>query len=170
MSSSMSAAVLHRNIHAPDAHHCHDCREPESSTFLEVLGKVCMVALTAFAAWTNFLYFVPFFLLGIGIGIYNHFHESPANAQGRLVSPCSQGFLEQLSGVRLPALVALVANVATTVCHIDHHDTVFVPIVGVSVGAWAGKMAAEGASLLYKKFTHHPQPAHCHTTLCNIRR
>lgn len=131
------AAAVHNH---PQAACCHPHRhESMSDRVLYILEKVTAVALGVFCAYASMELFLPFFFVGMAVGLYQHI-----SAQGEAGGPtgtasCSQGFLEQLTGVRLPRFVSLIANVGVTWCHIDHHTTIFVPIVGVSLGAWIGQ-------------------------------
>ena len=123
---------------------------------MRVLEKVSALALGVFAAYVNLWLFVPFAVLGVGIGIYNYYAAVQQGRRDAAASACSQGFLESLTGVKLPAPISLLANLAITAVHIDHHSDVFVPIVGLSVGAWFGQNAAYYSSLLYRKFKAIP--------------
>lgn len=119
--------------------------QPSSPLFLGIdaemfywIEKVSAVALGALAAYSNF----PLFLLAAGFGCWIGIsHPSPAPTC-RSVS-CSQGLLEQLTGVRLPAVISLACNIAMTGMHITHHAEIVVPIVAVALGAWAGKTVQE---------------------------
>lgn len=113
----------------------HRHEETTAQKVLAVANKVCLLALALFSTSVRVKLFVPFFLLGVGVGAYSGYPHAHEHRHGT----CAQGFLEQLSGVELPAAWSLAANVIVTVCHIDHHPAAFVPIVagvfGVSVGA-----------------------------------
>jgi hypothetical protein len=102
--------------------------------------------------------FVPFFLVGGAIGIYNYFQNEKESNLIHTSSACSHDLLEQLTGVRLPAPISLAAAVAVTLCHIDHHATVFVPIVGLFLGALVGSTTCAHGALLHRKFS---VPAFC---------
>jgi hypothetical protein len=52
---------------------------------------------------------------------------------------CSQGFLEQLTGVKLPPLIGLAANGAIMYGHIAGHSSIFVPLIGLNIGVFVGK-------------------------------
>lgn len=129
--------------------------KPKISTFIGILEKISAIALGIFAALTDLKLFIPFFITGVAIGIYNYFENKENCENGHSVSSCSLGVLEQFLGVKLPSIVSLAANIAGMVCHIDHHSTVFVPIVAISIGVWVGQSTFECGSLLYKKFTAH---------------
>ena len=138
----MSAAV-HNHPACCQGHHC---EESISIRLFHLLEKVTAVALGVFCAYASMELFLPFFLAGMAIGLYQHFTSEGVRAGPTGITSCSQGFLEQLTGVKLPPLVSLVANVGVTWCHIDHHTAIFVPIVGVSLGAWSGQAVARLAS------------------------
>ena len=115
------------------------------STFDKVMSaaeKVSVLALGILSAMADIKLFIPFFLCGLGYGIYCAINNENAGPH-QSGSACSQGFLEQITGIRLPRPVSLIANVAITACHIDHHSSVFVPITALSFGAWVGKNGLE---------------------------
>ncbi len=128
--------------------HSHCCAKPRapisiSEKIFHLLEKVSAVAVGVFAAFASIELFLPLFLTGTAVGIYQSLTAEHVHNETRKVSSCSQGFLEQLTGVKLPPLLSLGANLAVTWCHIDHHTTVFVPVVGLTLGAWAGKSFAD---------------------------
>ncbi len=136
--------------------HSHDAGKSKSTRVMEVLEKISAVALGIFSAYTNIKLFAPFFLLGVGIGVYTHIKHGPKDLEASSGgSACSQEFIEQVTGVKLPAPISLAANIAVTVCHIDHHTTVFVPIVGLAVGNWVGRNIPHYGGLLYRKIEAH---------------
>lgn len=132
---------------------------PAKKGFLKVLEKVCAIALGAFAALLSLKLFVPFFLIGVGIGAYDYFkgdrtahhHHDHAHA----ASGCSYGLVEQLTGVRLPVVVSLIANMAMTLAHMEHHVEVFVPVIATTLGAWAGESLMHAGSLACRRW--HPE-------------
>jgi hypothetical protein len=162
----MSCSIKrHSNCeHTSNSHHVHQGAKSKMDITMNILEKVSAVALGAFSLYTSWKLFTPFFAIGLAIGAYNYFqnrktchHQAPGSA-------CSQGFLEQLTGVKLPAPISLVANIAITVCHIDHHAIVFVPIIGLSMGAWVGKMSLECGAFAWNKLNQHKSnhiPAAC---------
>lgn len=119
--------------------HCHNKEKPSSNLFMNVLEKISAIALGIFSAFTSLELFIPFFFVGVCIGFYSYMQEKESCEHSHPVSSCANGFLEQLTGVKLPPIISLAANIAVTICHIDHHATVFVPVVGISVGTWIGK-------------------------------
>lgn len=138
-------AAIHNHHH----HAC--CHEPVhqpsiSEQLFKILEKVSAVALGAFAAYASMELFLPFLLLGTAVGLYQHFSSTRDHADGSTGSGCSQGFLEQLTGVKLPPLLSLGANLAITWCHIDHHTSIFVPVIALSLGAWAGQALGDLSS------------------------
>jgi hypothetical protein len=141
---------LHECV-AFDHQHHHTSKTAEKMWW--ALEKASAIALGIFSAYTNLKLFIPVFLLGISLGIYNYFEGINKHTHSSSTSSCSQGFMEQLTGIKLPAPLSLIANIAITVCHIDHHDTVFVPIVAASIGAWTGQSLMQCGALLYREFT-----------------
>ncbi len=124
---------------------------------LAILEKISLVALAIFAAYTSPKLFFPFFAFGVILGTYLHWGKQDKQKEGEehshshhSTSGCSQGFIEQLTGVKLPAPIGLAANLAITIVHIDHHSEVFVPIIGLNAGIWIGKLFADYAPLCYR--------------------
>lgn len=119
----------------------------QSSKMMRAFEIISAVALAAFSAYKQIKLFVPAFLVGMVMGIYSqasadHCNDCHNKEKKNPGSSCALSLLEQLTGARLPVPVSIGANIAITVCHIDHHATVFVPVVGVSIGAWVGKSFA----------------------------
>lgn len=155
-----SPTTTHKHAHH---HEVKTCCAKEKSKFdmvINVLEKISAVALGVFSAIVDWKLFVPFFFVGTGIGIYSYIQDSKVGGHVHPISSCANGLLEQLTGVKLPPVVSLAANIAVTVCHIDHHSTVFVPVIGVSLGNWIGKMACHYGVLAYRKFHHHHEAKH----------
>lgn len=175
----MSGGVRVGHSHAGHTHVASD-----SSSFLSnenfkilinVLEKVSLLALAAFAAYVRTRLFFSCFGAGVALGIYVHFTqkkvvplvaEKPCSGDGCAAKPqeeaaeacpdgkckkvpgayvheegggCSQGFLEQLTGVKLPPLVGLAANGAIMYGHISGHSSIFVPLIGLNAGVYLGK-------------------------------
>lgn len=148
---------------SPIHHHGSCCHTPEPSPHIAkkisrmdkviaVLEKVSLVAIGIFSAMTAIKLFVPSFALGLVIGLWDGTKscEKPHSHQDHAL--CAHGFMEHLTGVKLPKPLALAANVAILVAHVDHHAPVFVPIVGVTMGIWAGRATAPALDLCCKKF------------------
>jgi len=132
----------------------HDCHHKERSTFdpiINVIEKVSAFALGFFAASVSLKSFLPFFFMGVCIGAYTYTQDKKTCGRGHPVFSCANGLLEQLTGVKLPRLISLAVNVAVTVCHIDHHASVFVPVIGISVGTWIGNIGSHYCSSLISK-------------------
>lgn len=133
------------------AHCCHGhSQETMNEKLLLLLEKASAVALGVLAASANIQLFASFLSLGILIGAYQYASSEPHTARAG-VSSCAQGFMEQLTGIRLPRLVSLAVNLAVTWCHIDHHTTVFVPVIGVSLGAWVGHAIGQLGSRIVQR-------------------
>lgn len=143
------------NISHISSHHEIECgslkKRSKADLLINIIEKISAVVLGVFSAYTCWKLFVPFFFLGCGIGIYTFIKAKKSCDHSHPVSACANGFLEQLTGVKLPKIASLAANIAVTICHIDHHAVVFVPVVGVSLGAWIGKTSSHYGILLYKK-------------------
>jgi hypothetical protein len=137
--SSSPSVIQAAHVHT---HSCHS--EPIDTPFdsiLNVVEKISAIALGIFSAYINVQVFVPFFLAGASIGAYGYTQDSKSCQDSVAGSSCAHGLIEQLTQVKLPRVVSLIANVAVTVCHIDHHESVFVPIIAISMGNWIGKVA-----------------------------
>jgi hypothetical protein len=149
----MSAAPSTPHVHSHSkTEFCH--QKSEKCHFLiNLTEKISAIALGIFSAYTNLKLFVPFFLAGVAIGIYSYNQDKDPCKKTHPTSSCAHGLIEQLTGVKLPRVVSLIANIAVTVCHIDHHATVFVPVVGVSLGAWIGKLGAQLGDNLQQRCT-----------------
>ena len=132
----------------------HSLSSSRSDRLFHLLEKVSAIALGVFSAYASMELFLPFFLIGTAIGLYQYFYTPAADRlASHRASTCSQGLLEQLTGAKLPPMASLIANVAVTWCHIEHHTEIFVPVVGVSLGAWAGQKTGEA---------FHPAPITAH--------
>lgn len=144
-----------------DAHHHHHHKESFFNKALSIARKVCAVALGVLAAYIAPLLFVPSFAVGVVVGILTHrviVHNSHHHKGGG----CSHGFIEDAAGVKLPETLTMLANAAVMAVHIDHHDTVFVPIVGLTLGVWAGNLVAPGLNRFARKIVGYfmgPIPA-----------
>ncbi|GAB4226604.1 MAG: hypothetical protein Tsb0021_02760 [Chlamydiales bacterium] len=154
---------MHRDLNVFDKHietHYHfDHREQSNfDPLINIIEKISAIALGALSFYINRQLFVPFFFVGVCIGIYGHIKDKNTCSGHPPVSSCAHGLLEQLTGVKLPPVITLIANISVTVCHIDHHATVFVPIIGISLGNWIGKTAAQHGFLPHKKITAYLTP------------
>jgi len=121
-------------------HHHAPLKLTTSDKIWWIAEKVSMVAIAVFAAVTDPILFAASFSLGLVIGLFDRQHDKAAVHHGH--AACAHSFLEDLTGVKMPAPLGFIANVAVLVAHIDHHPTVFTPLVGVIMGLWAGKMLA----------------------------
>ncbi len=134
-----SGCELHKHEHVSRSTNSLKAR---FDSLLPLIEKITAIGLGVFSACTDFELFVPFFIGGILTGIYSYMQNKNAVDITHRTSSCAYGLIEQLTQVKLPPAISLAANVAMTVCHIDHHATVFVPIIALSLGAWVGKTAA----------------------------
>lgn len=132
----------------------HSIGKPLSENTMEkaffVAERLSAIALGVFAALTPPL-FVPSFAFGVLLGLLGVGESVPNYSRAK---SCSQGFLEQTTGIKLPDSLALASGFAVTAVHVDHHPEVFVPIVGISLGMWAGHTMRSSASLCYRKFAY----------------
>jgi len=148
----------HNVAHRHDSLSVHTCQYKEKPKFdflVSAVEKISAVALGVFSTYVNSKLFAPFFFVGMCIGVYSYIEDKKSCQQTHPVSSCAHGLLEQLTGVKLPPIVSLVANLAVTVCHIEHHQAVFVPITGISLGSWVGKTAANYGVLMHKNINIH---------------
>lgn len=139
--------------------HRHKHQEDSMEKAFRLVAKVSALALGVLAAVTEFWLFVPSFALGLLIGVFTY--EKPVHSHGQhdhTGGGCSHGFLERHLGIKLPESVALVAGFAVFAVHVDHHPEVFVPIVGVSVGIWAGNLIAPSLIAGFRKFVAYVSP------------
>jgi hypothetical protein len=108
-----------------------------------LIEKVSVVALGVLAALTSLELFLPSFALGVVVGILTPKHQHKhSHHSHKIEATCSHGYIEQGTGIELPRPLALAAGFAVTAVHIDHHASVFVPIVGVTLGIWVGNLTA----------------------------
>jgi hypothetical protein len=127
------------------------------SDIIRTLEKVSAVALGVFCAATDPLLFGTSFLAGVCIGVFG----KNMRASGNLSSPCSGGFIEQITGIQAPPLVSLVSNFLMTYCHIDHHAQFVVPIIGVHLGISTGYFVKNHFYPPSLKDTHQVCLANC---------
>lgn len=118
---------------------------------LDVMEKLSAIAIGIFAAISGPVYFAGSFALGVALGLLSQRSTVCACGPAGAASSCSIGFLERNTGVKLPALVSLVAGFAVMAEHIRHHSHVFVPITGVTLGYWVGTVAQPTVNQFVKK-------------------
>lgn len=108
---------------------------------IEKVGALAFALLGAFSAHTSPKNFTAFFILGTALGINSYLNnkDSKEKTHKHGSSACVDGFFNEISGVKLPASALIVANFFITLCHIDHHANVYVPVAGIYCGAFAGK-------------------------------
>lgn len=148
-SPKVSHSHAHNHSHGVDT-----CHQKEKTTFdvlINALEKISAVALGVFSCYVNWKLFVPYFFIGMTIGVYSYLQNKKSSDHIHAASSCANGLVEQLTGVKLPPVVSLAANLAVTVCHIDHHAVVFVPVIGISLGAWIGMSTCHYGELMQKK-------------------
>jgi len=132
--------------------HKHTVKEYSQAKIMEkafyLAERLSAIALGVFAATAFPALFFPTFAFGVVLGLAIPGESSQHYGS---LSSCSQGFLEQTMGVKLPDSVALAAGFAVTAVHIDHHPEVFARIAGVTVGMKVGQLARAGFDLCYRK-------------------
>lgn len=119
---------------------CDQINKVDAEVCLDILGKVCLVALAVFALYVSWKLFLPFFVVGIIIGALTYVPEQKGGCHS---GSCSTGFLEEVTGVKLPRVILLALAVGNLAVHVDHHPNIFVPSVGIFTGAWIGRLAAK---------------------------
>ena len=147
--------------------------DPRVKVAYFVLEKITLLALSILAAYSCPKLFFPFFGTGIIIGTClnwnkrivwpcnqqtschkhdTHCHENNQASGGG----CSQGLMEQLTGVRLPPPLGLAANVAIMADHVvghhgHKHSNVFVPIIALNAGVWVGALLGDALPSLIEQ-------------------
>lgn len=113
----------------------HVCDHNKPHPYTTMFMKVTAIALGAFAAYVEWKLFVASILVGIPLGFFWAIkgHHCPQ-------ASCS-GVIDNLTQTQLPPVINVIFGAAITICHLDHHPTVFVPLVGLSLGAWVGTFA-----------------------------
>lgn len=126
-----------------------------ANRFLDWAVKIISVAIVAFAAYTSFQLFLPFFILGIGFGAYDINENDPIMRSIDQISGC----LSNGAPVNLPKAIAVAGAMGMHAAHIDHHPIITVPIWGI-IG---GMLTAASIHWCYKnvKPVQVQQPAQC---------
>lgn len=144
------SSISEPHFHTAGEERCQN-RKSKFNMLIKIMEKISAIAIGIFSAYVNWKLFVSFFFAGVCIELYNHIQGGASCDHPRPVSSCAHGLLEQQTGINLPPLISLAANVAITICHIDHHETVFVPITGISLGMWVEKTVSHCVNVAYKK-------------------
>jgi hypothetical protein len=144
----------------PYCTNCHDCTNSHAhspseidpnhrahvhqklSSYYLLTEKVAVAALAVFAAFTERSKFALSFALGFTAGIYQHWNSKNQAERAPAAQGCSLGLLERATNVKFHPYFNLASDAAVAYVHIDHHAPIFVPIFGVWVGGWAGKLAS----------------------------
>jgi|GEM_PF-3382055 len=123
---------------------CNKCSEKIVPTIKKV-SALAFAILGAFSAFTSPKIFTAFFVVGAFLGVCSYFNNKNISAKSHKhgSSACVDGFLSEISSVKLPATVLIVANFFITLCHVDHHANVYVPVTGLYCGAFFGKNITE---------------------------
>lgn len=151
------AYALHR-YHAPAAVGAQLLQGVTAMRVLRVLEQLTLIGLAIYAGYTNPKLFLPFFGIGIALGVYLHRQRGQECAGGGdgNGAMCAGGFLSDLTRVKLPPPVPLLINAAMMWDHIAHHSKIFVPIVALNAGVWVGNLMAEYVH--YKQAIAAPAP------------
>ena len=114
---------------------------PDRLEWHEIAEKVGFAALSIFAAYRSIKFFIPAFLAGVFCGLQSQGGSRLGRLNG---SACSQGFLARITGVQLPQIVSVGADLAAIASHIDHHafPSIGSPTIGLYAGAWVGQQRA----------------------------
>lgn len=122
----------------------HPCfSNPKVQMIMGILEKVTFVALTVLAFYMEPELTGYFAAGGFVIGLCMYWGTPPPEDDPKKVKPigCSQGFLEEMTGLRLPPPLGLAANIAIFYHHLEHCSEVFAPLVGLNFGYKLGQMA-----------------------------
>lgn len=134
----MNAVSLENHPHATccdNIPHLH-LKTSTKDKIWQIVEKVSLLAIGVFAAITLPKIFAITFCASIILGLID---KSIEKTDHKHQATCSHSFLEQLTGVRLPAPLGFASNVAVLLAHMEHHAPVFVPLVGMTLGLWVGK-------------------------------
>lgn len=119
--------------------------------FVAALEKLSVLALAIFAGYTNWKLFVPFFAVGVGMGLHSHMKDKSLG-KTYTASSCSQSFIEGVTGVKLPRIASLAGNVGVAYMHAKYHAPYIVWLIALAVGAAVGK----ALGYLYDQATGSP--------------
>lgn len=122
----------------------------DAENTIQILEKISAIAIGIFSAVVSPVLFSVSFAAGFILGMLSEKNSEGGGTPGYAVASCSRGFMEGITGVRLPPVISLAANAGVMAAHIEHHSVVFVPISGVILGMWAGKTAQPAADLLFR--------------------
>ena len=120
---------------------------------LDIALKVSVAALGILAAISSFQSFIATFAIGIALGVYQGWNQKP---QAKVLASgnfCTQGFIEQATGVKLPSVAHLAINVGLTAEHlVGHHKSeIYSMLLGLYTGTWIGNEIAPALSLAFHK-------------------
>lgn len=136
-------------IYSSPKSHCHHTEDP----YIPLLKRVTAVALITLAAITDINLFIPSFVGGVAVGIFQHFYREKKCVESDQITSCAHGFLEQTTGVQLPEVISVIGGAALYYCHIEHHPEVCVPLSAIIGGIWCVELVAK---MILKK----PHAAH----------
>ena len=121
-------------------------KKSEHEEILQMLDKVCRIALAILSAMIFPLLFQISFAVGVLSSIGYFIYTQGCDTSGGTLRPlCGQGYMEFLSGRAFSPWVAHVVTTLFVAAHIRHDPLFFVPFCGVFVGWWAGEEVALAA-------------------------
>jgi hypothetical protein len=129
----------------PSCDHAHVHDHTSKAQFIKVLERICAAALGIFAFLVEKALFMPFFVTGIGIGLYNYFHDSGSKHNH---GSCSLGYLQHISGGHLPEPVCVVGEAVLVGAHIEHLSKFMVPLTALVIGSMVGQATAHYSGAL----------------------
>ena len=137
MAHSAHAATLRTVV-------CSTCL-PRRNPWLMLAEKASFAALTIFAAFSNMKFFIPAFIVGVACGMQTE--GGSRTGHHHHTGGCSQGFLARVTGIELPEVLSVGAEVAGIASHVDHHKLHFIgsATIALYAGALAGQKAAASA-------------------------
>jgi hypothetical protein len=124
----------------------HPCfTNPKVLMVMSVLQKVAFVALLVLAFYTEPELTGYFAAGGFVVGFAMHWGRTPPKNQSEIdkATGCSLGFLEEITGLRLPPPLGLVADAAIFYHHLEHCPEIFALLIGLNFGYKMGALAAQ---------------------------
>lgn len=145
----MQTNCVHQNTHS-----YHEMTVSELC--IEIVEKICMLALISFSATEYFGYFILGFAIGWTYRVICIIQGKENGEEMATGSHCSSDrFLENMAGISFPPIMRLGIEFLTLYCHVEHHGWVFAPLVGFSAGSWVGQHTVWvyrlGAMMINKK-------------------
>jgi hypothetical protein len=123
---------------------------PQKEEFITLLDTISRIALGVIAMITSATLFIPWLGIGVVWGLYEHHNQTKSCSHQHGFAGCGQGFMERMAGTPFRPELSLIANLAVTICHIDHHPTIFVPYSGFALGMWMGQLVDAPLTQAYR--------------------